>query len=285
MNQKQTIGNNILIKLDKTNESIKFKDGSEIYLDTSFDPEKHATVTGEVFGLPKKLFYSGKPNLGMPWDTPLEVKMGDRVVLYYLAVVNCFRPESYKAIIEGEDRYIVVTYQNIYAIVRDGQLIPVNGYCLIEPMENPEKIRTKERMEKAGLISLDLNKKSNKDVVYGKVAHCGVPNEEYVDAHHTDNGVDIEVDDIVVLKRISDIPLEYDLHAKIDGGRKYWRIQRRYILGIYESKNMLSSKIDFTPTTKDSYDGKKGSFLRDDEEGIMGSGKVNERWNNIKKNL
>ena len=234
MKVKQTCGNHVLIKLDAINESINLKDGSRLYIDTTFDPEKHATVTGEVIAIPKTLRYTGKPNQGTPWKTTIEVREGDKVVLYYLSVTNCFRPESYKAIIDGDDRYVFVLYQNILAMVRDGQLIPTNGYCLVEPIENPEWTKTKERLAKSGLEAVRLTERSNTGVVYGRIKYCGLPSEAYVDSKHSDDGVNISPGDIVVMRRISDIPLEYDLHAKIDGGKKYWRVQRRNILAIYE---------------------------------------------------
>ncbi len=233
MNPKQTFGNHILIKLDPENNFFKLKDGTSLYLDTSFEPEKHATVTGEVFGIPSNLYYSGIPNIGMPWKTSMEIKIGDSVVIHYLAVLNAFRKEMYKAIIEGDDKYVFISYQSIFAIVREGNIIPINGYCLIEPVEDPEWLRTKMRIIKSGLIPLEKDNKTNTHVVYGKVRYCGKPNEDYVD-HHTDQGVDISPGDIVIMKRISDLPLEYDMHAKIDGGKKYWRTQRRNILSVYE---------------------------------------------------
>jgi len=233
MKQKQTFGNHVMVRLDKDHTSIKFKDGSDFYIDTSYEPDKHRSVIGEVVGLPSKLQYTGKPNIGMPWKTSMEVKIGDTVILYYLAVANCFRPESPKAIVDGEDRSIFITYQNIYAVVRDGKVIPVNGYCLVEPIEDPVWASLKKRMTDVGLVPFREEKKSMKDVVYGKVKYTGIPNEDYVDGH-SDNGVDVKPGDIIVMKRISDIPLEYDMHAKLDGGVKYWRVQRRYILGVYE---------------------------------------------------
>ena len=104
MNPKQTFGNYILIRLDRDNDFIKLENGSTLYIDTSFEPEKHATVIGEVFGIPKKLTYTGKPNIGMPWKTPLQIKIGDKVIVHYLAIVNAFRKEAYKAIVDGEDK-------------------------------------------------------------------------------------------------------------------------------------------------------------------------------------
>jgi len=220
-----------MIKLDPDNDSIKFKNGVEIYIDTTFDPEKHATVTGEIYGLPQKLKYTGKANNGMPWKVPVQLKIGDRVVVYYLAIVNAFRPESYKAIIEKDDKYVFTGYQNIYALIRDGQIIPINGYCLIEPCENPDWIRKQERMKKIGLEAVRLTDKNNTDVVYGIARYVGDPVEEYAGGR-SDDGIDVKPGDTVVMRRISDIPVEFDLHAKLDGGKKYWRVQRRNILAV-----------------------------------------------------
>ena len=230
MEEKRTFGNHLLIKLDQENNILKLKNGVELYIDITFEPEKHATVTGEVVGLPGRLVYTGLPNKGMPWKTNMEIKLGDRVVIYYLAVLNALRKESYKAFIKGSDTFICAEYQNIYALVRNGTIIPINGYCLIEPCENPERVILRERMKKLN-IDLILPEKSNTEVVFGKVKYMGRPNQEYVDGSSDDN-VGINIGDTVVMRKISDLPLEYDLHAKIDSGKKYWRVQRRRILAI-----------------------------------------------------
>jgi len=218
-----------MIRLDKENDLIKLKNGTELYIDTSYEQEKHATVTGIICGLPSKLQYTGIPNQGMPWKTPIELKMGDRVVIYYLAVVNALRPETMRAVVEDGHKFIWTQYQNIFAAVRDGQIVPINGYCLIEPAESPERMAQDKRMSKVGLTLYRGDTKTQTGVVYGKVKYLGRPNDAYVDGH-TDEGVAINPGDMVVMKKISDLPLEYDLHANIDGGKKYWRVQRRYIL-------------------------------------------------------
>lgn len=229
MEPKMTFNNNVLIKLDPENNFIKLKNGTDLYIDTSFEPEKHATITGVVMGLPKKLYYTGVPNVGMPWKTEMELKIGDRAICYYLSVLNALRPESMKAFIEGDDRYVIIQYQNIFAVVRHGAIIPINGYCLVEPCENPIKKELQDRMAKSNLVMVNIDKPSNTNVVFGKVKYTGRPNEEYSDGS-SDEGVEINNEDMVIMHKITDIPLEYDLHAKIDGGKKYWRIQRRRVL-------------------------------------------------------
>lgn len=228
MQNKRTFGNFVMIELDKANDLIKLKNGVELFIDTTYEPEKHATVTGIVCGLPKKLLYTGIPNQGMPWKTPMELKYGDRVVMYYLAVVNALRPEMMRATVIDGKKYIWVQYQNIFAAVRNNLIIPINGYSLIEPCESPEIQLVNKRIEKAGLTVFRSDTKSLTGVVYGKVKYLGRPNEAYVDGH-TDEGVAINPGDTVVMKKITDLPLEYEMHANIDGGKRYWRVQRRYI--------------------------------------------------------
>ena len=232
MEYRRTANNYILVKLDPENTSIKLKSGYELYIDTSFDPEKHQVVTGTVWGTPSKLEYTGVANKGLPWQTDMEVKCGDKVVVYYLSIVNALKPEQQRYFFEGGDKYVLITYNNIFTVYGDGFVRPVNGYVLIEPCEDPFLEKTKERIKKLGLEYVQLNTKSNTNVSFGIVRYMGKPNREYVDDGQSDEGVDVKVGDVVVLRKVSDIPLQYNLHAKIDEGKLYYRVQRRKILAV-----------------------------------------------------
>lgn len=230
MESKRALNNFILIKLDPENTSIKLKNGSELYLDLSFEPEKHSTVTGEVWGLPSHLSYCGKPNKDMPWKTQMEVRMHDKVIIYYLSVVNALKKQYQRYILEGNDRYIFVPYESIYAVVRGEDIIPVNGYVLIEPTEDPSITEERERLNKIGLAFIVTERRLSNHVTYGRVKYVGTPNQEYVDADHSDEGVDVAVGDIVVMKKTTDIPLQYSLHQRVNDGKSLLRVQRRNIL-------------------------------------------------------
>jgi hypothetical protein len=131
---------------------------------------------------------------------------------------------------EGEDRYILIKYENLYAIYGDGFVRPINGYVLIEPCDNPVIEAEKARMKAIGMELVVDTKPSKTHVVYGKVKYISEPNRQYADADATDEGCDILPGDTVVVRRTTDIPLQYSLHAKIDDGKSYWRVQRRNIL-------------------------------------------------------
>jgi co-chaperonin GroES (HSP10) len=239
MKAKQTLSNVVMVKLDRDNDSIRTKTGDRIFIDTSFEPEKHVVLLGEVVAIPEKLHFSDKKNI-LPWDTDLEVKIGDRVLLYYLAVRNCLAKEQKKYIKEGNSTFIFIKYQNIFAVLRDKQdrpvpnyeIIPINGYLLVEPLADPTKEAKKISMEKLGLQFVDVKEKSIKDVVYGKVAYTGTRIKSYFQPGLSDENIHVRVGDKVVMKKVRDIPAEYEYHAKIDGGRKLYRVQRHDILAI-----------------------------------------------------
>jgi hypothetical protein len=231
MKAKQTLGNNVIIKLDPENKVIKTKSGLELFVDTSFEPEKHVVRIGTVEAMPDELIYHhGKT--GYPWKTKIELQVGDRVVMYFLAIQNCLRPERKSYWKEGAAIRIAIKYHNIYAIIRDQNIIPINGYLFVEPLDDPAWLDKKERFEKINLNLPDLRKPSNVDVSYGKIRYMGSPNEEYADFYKSDLNHDEEVGDAIVMKRIRDIPVEYEYHAKIDNGSKLYRIQRHDILAI-----------------------------------------------------
>jgi hypothetical protein len=230
MKPKVCLNNFVFIKLDPDNTSIKLKNGCELYLDNTFEAEKNAVVTGEIWGLPSHLKYSGKPNLDMPWLCDMELRMHDKVILYYLSVINALNPRNKRYILEGEDKYIFVSYDNVYAIVRGEQVIPVNGFCLIEPVEDPAITRERERMKALGMELVVLGRKISNQVTYGKIKYLGTPNRAYVDEFQSDRGVDVAVGDVVVIRKTHDIPLQYDMHQKINNGVKLFRVQRRNLL-------------------------------------------------------
>lgn len=229
MKVKQSIGNHVVVLLDPENKFIKTKAGIKLYVDTSFEPEKHIVRTGTVIEAPSRLTYHHKQP-SYPWKTNPELKAGDRVVMYFMAIQNCLSPEQKKYTREGDDVYIFIKYHNIYAIIEEGNIRPINGYLFVEPVEDPEWVRRVMEAEEYNFVLPDMRTPSKTDVTYGKIAYMGAPNEIYADDYKSDRFHDEKVGDTIIMKRIRDIPVEYEYHAKIDGGRKLFRMQRHDIL-------------------------------------------------------
>jgi co-chaperonin GroES (HSP10) len=214
-----------MIKLDPENNVVKTPGGLSLYIDTDFEPEKHTVVTGTVEAIPPKLDWKQ-----LPWKTEIEVQVGDRVVMYYMAVMNCMAKEQRRYIREMGRTYIFLKYSNIYAAIRDGQIIPVNGYILAEPIPDPWHEKFKNDALAKGIELVELETKSNKNVVFAKLVHVGKPIELYRDNYLCDDHIDVSQGDEVILKKVRDIPIEYEYHTTLN--RKLYRIQRHDILAV-----------------------------------------------------
>lgn len=223
MKVKQTMGNHLMIKLDPENNVIKTPGGLTLHIDTSFEPEKHTVVTGTVEAMPPRLIWKE-----LPWKTENELQIGDKVVMYYMAVMNCMAKEQRRYVREMGRTYIFLKYSNIYAAIRDGQIIPINGYILAEPMPDPWQEKRKKEALAKGIELVELDTKSNKNVVFARLVHVGKPIELYREGHLCDDNIDVAPGDEVILKKVRDIPIEYEYHSKLD--RKLYRIQRHDIL-------------------------------------------------------
>lgn len=231
MKVRKTLGNRVMVKLDPENNVIKTKSGLVLNIDVSFEPEKHMVLLGEVTALPTQLTYH-KSGKFMPWKTHVEIKLGDRVIMYYLAVQNCLSKERKWHVREGEETWIFITYNNIYAVIRDGKIIPINGYILVEHIEDPVWENKKKYYEEKGIDIPDLRELSKTHCTYGKVVYIGKMNELYSNKSMMDSHIVVKAGDNIIMKKVRDIPLEYEYHTKLHGGRKLFRMQRHDILAI-----------------------------------------------------
>ena len=137
----------VIIEVDrgifKTETGFKGIDGKEIHLDPSYDPQRHARISGKVVAVPDKLsrFPIAQVTAGMPayyssstfrykrrCDIAMEVKVGDTVYFHFntLAAMNGKKNRV------GENLY-KVAYESIICSVRDGEIIMIGGYTLIKP--------------------------------------------------------------------------------------------------------------------------------------------------------
>ncbi len=236
------MNNHVLIKLSRKKDEIKTPGGGKLYIDPTFEEEKHFPVTGYVIARPRSLFYSDKigDSHSMPWKTDIEIKEGDYVIFYYMAVLNCMgtldQPGGNGKYFKDPDggEYIMITYDNLFVAKRDDKIIPLNGYLLLEAVEDYEYRYQKERFDKMGLtLPPNYTQAFSKE---GVVKFIGTPNRDYRDRnrsgdkYHTDEGIDIERGMKLIIRKAADIPLEYEYHASLEGRKKFLRVQRRYIL-------------------------------------------------------
>ena len=118
--------NKVLVRIEEKN--IEKKTDSGIYLisptDTDWNPAAHSDRYGVVYATPPSLRFDNTP-YGMSWETHMELMVGDEVWFDFMDSENCVVLDCD----DGND-YKLIEYENIYVARRDGELIPINGYCL-----------------------------------------------------------------------------------------------------------------------------------------------------------
>ena len=240
------LNNMVLIKPTLGQKEVKIGNMS-FQLDTSYEEEIHAPVTGTVVAVPFSIFMARKGFPGMWWDVDMEIEVGDYAIYDYLQATTALDPAYAQAMTCDGDLYLLIPYEGIFVvrrkipgnfewenettvwkdntkgkILRD-EIIPVNGYCLIEPIiDTPTNPFLK-----------DLQQLRTNSTEKGIVRHVSKGLiRTYLDGDGKMDVDNVKVGQIVSFDRGADLPLEYPLHSTIEGKQMFYRMQRRYINGL-----------------------------------------------------
>ena len=176
-----------IVKLEKTlNDTIKTKNGLELYVSTKYDEFENRITEGPVVAVPFK------------YDTGVEV--GDTLYFHHLVVINGGQP------LTGEDDHYLVRYDPEHTInnqaiayksAKTGDIHPLAGWSLLEGVEEEEE-------QLSDII--EVVKLKEEPVTKGMVAFQAPWVEE----------LGLEVGDVVGFKK------NMDYRIKIDG-KEYYR--------------------------------------------------------------
>lgn len=240
--------NFVIFKTDTLfNDKVKYKGigGRELVIDPSFEPAKHVRIYGEVVsvpihmspGIPIAQDYRGIPSYHgqSPYsykylaDIEPEVKVGDRIYFHFNTVA-----EKNFVQIDGVHPnrvwYVKVRYDQIICAVRDGVIIPIGGYTLVDPdfetwedLQVPTYSSIKDKDGKPMLKPKDqwLVRKSTPGYKHllGFVRHVGSPLRG--------DKCEVSVGQKIIYRRNAD----WMVHIE---GRDYFVIKQRHIEGRYE---------------------------------------------------
>jgi len=207
------ISNSVLLRIDEMHDEITYGTLT-LKLDTSFEVGKHAANKGVVIKVPEKFVYSDKSSLNTgDWDTNIEVKEGDQVWFDYLTGIECNQIEC-----KGK-LYYVLPYHTLYVTRRKEEVIPLNGYVLLEPIIKEE-----------GYKDFKFERERAK---YAMVAYSGSCNKRYHNKQYYDDP-DIKAGEKVIYGKVSGLFLEQEEHSSFNGNKRYRIIQRRHLTGIIE---------------------------------------------------
>jgi co-chaperonin GroES (HSP10) len=212
LGNKPMINNKVLVKVDFVPEDgTKF--GSIILAGGEWDEPGRVARYGTVVKAPKKLIGQWETMFegAMGWKTQVEIEEGDVVFFGKMEGANA------PVIKCGNDIYFVVNYSELILRARNGEIYPLNGNVVVEPVVDNVRVE--------GLI-LDFGDFQNKRL--GKVLYTGRKNDMYHNSLMVD--ADVSVGDVVVFEGNWFTEIENDVFAILEKGIGY--LQRCWIQGV-----------------------------------------------------
>jgi len=230
--------NQVIVQLDRKQDEYLMKNGKKLYLDTSFEPEKHAPITGTIVNMCSKLFFTqvhARPH-SLKQETEIELQVGDYVISYYLVSVNAYKEKDGRVITdENRNDYIFLRYDQIFAGRRDGKVVTCNGWNLLTPVQDPEVLKMEMALKAAGMLPgfADTGGASGK---VARMAYPAKPNKRYRDPRSYDFRDMIGIGELVLVRRNGFIPLEFSYHASLVGKDVFYRVQREFIYALTDER-------------------------------------------------
>ena len=204
--------------------------GGRMTIDENIDPNFNGAVSGKVVKVPEFL-----PE-DFPWETDMELMVGDDVMFSWMASQECVEYGSY--IVVDNEKYYLIPYDQVYcgrrekrwqawdednsnhtSIPKEYNLFGINGNIVIE--EFVEDVDT-------GSLEVPLHMKNLKHMKKGIVRALGKPNKSYRDLSPVNETlINVKVGDVVLMDDNSTADVEY--YKRFFGGKTMYCQQRRYI--------------------------------------------------------
>jgi co-chaperonin GroES (HSP10) len=173
--------------------------------------------------MPSHLMNENKyhPKFGLVLSVPegeTEIKKGDTVYFHYL-VLESAKPQADEGLllVERKRTAILMLREDIFFIQRSGIRIPLNGYCLLSPVQNK-----KDKIGKYSLTDRDIQDVSAAE---GTIRLIG------------ENEQGLKEGDLVIYETNSDAPVEFALTATTE---PLYRMQVNEILMTLSEKLNLN---------------------------------------------
>ncbi len=116
---------------------------------SQINPADFVNIIGEVVSVPK-LISKRHDYIGF---TAKDIRKGDKAIFSYAVIFTFTEKEDNTATYRNMFWYKGLEYwqvdiQNLYAVIRNGKIIMVNGYCMVEEMSEPSMIVLPASMQK-----------------------------------------------------------------------------------------------------------------------------------------
>lgn len=267
------LNNNVLLKVRQSNAKIRLSETTELFVPWGNESERHSDVVCDVVAVPERLRYKIEDRTAkgqaipahnsMEWKTEMELRVGDIVIINYMAFVlsikkgdkiveidgvqHFFCPYDmiivakckwtpteidffWKQYDQSTTKYITQEWMNQKSIVIEGKdiynVIMLNGNILVQPVEKEVKSTL--------LILPDSLTNTNKKLV--KACYVGSNNQEYMNGVYVD--ADVEPNDTLVIDKDCDVALEPIEHLSFNGKEEYWYFQKSLVHAILRNQEI-----------------------------------------------
>lgn len=153
IDQVRPLANHILVKVSGAGRNKMTLAGSEMKINTSYNPEIHTDPRGEVVSTCDHLEFYSKHRGGnfgtIPYETAMDINPGDIVWFDYLTYLECladlYNPLSDfhlpKYILLKGELYIFVPFQRIYMRQRGEEMKMLNGWMMVRDLIPERAVR------------------------------------------------------------------------------------------------------------------------------------------------
>lgn len=238
--------NNLIVKFGGDYDYIPTGNGTSIKAVPTYDPQFYKGISGEVVAVPDKLLFLGHrvanlkrritgkklpsfhlrnvqywKSLSIPRETSMEVKVGDKIYFHFFQHTECMEEGRY--IIENDELFLFIPYKECICVKRGDEVIPLNGYILVEPIEMTAEEKTAYGLEVVFNDQYATQK--------GVVRFLGEPSKADLDNANLKEDSNITLGQTVYFAVNDNVPVEYDLFQEIAPGKKIMYMTRSAILG------------------------------------------------------
>ena len=144
--------NNVIVTIDKKwiGHMTDILRTSQLTPGSQLNPAELVNIIGTVVSAPKSI----QNRMDYKGYSPANIRPGDTAIFRYDVIFSFVKqPESEEPIYKNEfwykgQSYWRVDIQKLFAVVRNGRIMMLNGYCMLENMSNRSNIVLPESMKK-----------------------------------------------------------------------------------------------------------------------------------------
>jgi co-chaperonin GroES (HSP10) len=249
----------ILVEPDKEPTHIETPSGHKLLIGAAYEFNQeygksvnkwntlqHAVTTGKIIATPKKLVLQ-------EIEVEVDVKRGDIALFHYFQEIHAIGDgrhvgRIYSGCAEASplklSSQIFIDYNSIFAVVRDGKLIPVNGNIFVEASA-PEEINTSLIVPDSAKPAVSKTK--------GKILYMGSPVLKYKVGPNPPDTNELKVGDEIRFHEANAILVEQDMHEMFEKGKTLYRMRRSDVECVCEAEgdtpvgNRVLIKLDAAP--------------------------------------